>query len=355
MKEFDNDLDKKFQFDFSQPTKSEVNINRLKSFLEKDPNPTLIFYGGEPLLEIERIKEIIDECKDISNIKFRIQTNGKLLDKLPIEYLNQIGKMLVSIDGDQETTDYNRGKDTYQKVVKNLQKAKQQDYKEEIIARMTLSASDKFPDIFKQVKFLIEECPVKFQSIHWQIDAGFYKFDFDEEKIKGFFQAYNNSISKLIDYWIEELQKGNLLKIYPFLGIVNRLLGIDNETCIQCGAGQKGYAITTDGKIVACPIMNSIKDFEAGNLNSKPEELKKFEIKECQNCDVRKICGGRCLYWRKSNLWPKEGDEIICTSIKHLISELKNQLPKIQEAIDKNIISKKDLEYEKYFGPEIIP
>ena len=92
MKEFDNKLKEKFKFDYSGPEKSEVDIQKLKRFLEKDKEPVLIFYGGEPLLEIEKIKEIIDNI----DCKFRMQTNGKLLDKLPIEYLNKIDKILVS-------------------------------------------------------------------------------------------------------------------------------------------------------------------------------------------------------------------------------------------------------------------
>jgi len=46
MKEFDNGLDKKFEFDYSAPPNLEIDINQLKSFIEKDENPTIIFYGG---------------------------------------------------------------------------------------------------------------------------------------------------------------------------------------------------------------------------------------------------------------------------------------------------------------------
>ena len=119
MNEFDNKVDEKFKFDFSAPDVSQVSEDKLKNFLSKDKNPVLIFYGGEPLLEAERIIKIIDSLKDI-NVKFRIQTNGKLFDKLPIEYLKKIEKILVSIDGDKERTDFNRGEGTYEKVMENI-------------------------------------------------------------------------------------------------------------------------------------------------------------------------------------------------------------------------------------------
>ena len=85
MNEFDNGLEKKFEFDFSEPCESKVDLKKLRKFLEKDSEPVLIFYGGEPLMKIDLIKDIIDELSDL-NIKFRMQTNGMLLDHLPMKY-----------------------------------------------------------------------------------------------------------------------------------------------------------------------------------------------------------------------------------------------------------------------------
>ena len=47
---------------------------------------------------------------------------------------------------------------------------------------------------------------------------------------------------------------------------------------LRCGAGHSGYTITTDSKIVACPIMNNIQDFKAGTLEDSPMDLKEFTI-----------------------------------------------------------------------------
>lgn len=344
-REFDNGLDKKFKFDFSEPDKTELNIDKLKSFLEKDKDAVLIFYGGEPLLETEKIKKIIDNI----NVPFRMQTNAKLLDKLPIKYLNKISKMLVSIDGDKERTDYNRGEGTFDLVVKNLKEARKQRYKGEIVARMTLS---EFSDIYEQVKNIL--ALNLFDSIHWQLDLGFYKFDYDKKRVSEFVKKYNNSLTKLIDFWMDEIRNGKVVRLYPFIAIIDSLLK-NEKTKLRCGAGHSGYAISTTGKIVACPIMNTIKDFEAGNIKTNPNKLKKFDVPNCEGCSYLNLCGGRCLYWRNANLWPKEGDDLICKTIKHLIDEMKRVLPEIKSLIDKKMIFAKDFEYEKYFGPEIIP
>jgi len=345
MQEFDNGLGERFRFDFNEPCVSNVEVARLKKFLSQDKEAVLVFYGGEPLLQIDKIKEIMDNI----DIPFRMQTNGILLDKLPPEYMDKISKILVSIDGGKERTTRNRGKGTYEKVMKNLQFIKENGYKGEIVARMTIAQD--CPDLYEQVISLVDS---GFTSVHWQLDAGFYKEDFDEKKIKKFFEDYNKSVSRLLEYWIKELESGRVLKFYPFLAIVDSLIKED-PTKIRCGAGHAGYAISTSGKVVACPIMNNIEDFKAGTLETSPKKLKKFDIKECSACDIKDLCGGRCMYWRKATLWPKEGDEIICDSIRFYIGKIKTFLPRIKEAITKKIISEKDFEYEKYFGPEIIP
>jgi len=345
MKEFDNQLDKKFDFDFSEPDKTQIDIQKLRRFLEKDKKAVLVFYGGEPLLELEKIKQIIDNI----SVPFRMQTNGKLLNKLPINYLNKIDKILVSIDGNKKRTDYNRGAGTYDSVLDNIKQARKQGYKGEIVARMTIS---EFPDIFNQLKNLMDT--KLFDSYHWQIDSGFYKFDYNKSKFEKFSNEYNSQIKKLIKLWLKELKKGKVIKFYPLLAIADSILK-NEKTLLRCGAGYAGYAISTTGKIVACPIMNSIKNFEAGNLDSNPSKLKKFSIEECDLCDYKNLCGGRCLYWRKATLWPEEGDKQICKNIKFLIDEIRKVIPEIKELIKKKIISEKDFEYEKYFGPEIIP
>jgi len=344
--EFDNELDKKFRFNFNSPEKFDIDIDRLKSFIEKDNEAVIIFYGGEPLLEIDKIKEIIDRIR----VPYRMQTNGKLLDKLPTKYLKQIGKILVSIDGDKTRTDYNKGEGTYDKVINNIKHIRSKAYKGEIIARMTVSD---FPDIYEQVVHLVNTG--LFNSVHWQLDAGFFKFDFDKKRFETFVYEYNKSLSKLIDFWLNNMKRGKVLKIYPFIGIMDSLLKCE-KTQLRCGAGYKGYAITTNGDIVACPIMNNIEDFKAGTLDTNPNNLKKFRVSgTCLKCDVFDKCGGRCLYANKAKLWPIEGQNLICKTVKHLIAEMKRAKPKIEKLIKEGKIKESDFEYEKYFGPEIIP
>jgi len=349
MKEFENGLETKWNYDSEVPFDSEISVEKLGRFLKR--GDTLIFYGGEPLVNFKKMKEIIDGLeKSDKKIKFCMQTNGKLLDKIPFRYIQKLDKILVSIDGNKERTDSNRGAGTYELVLKNLSDLRGKGYNGEIVARMVVSFFNS--DIYDQVKHILELGVL--DSVHWQIDAGFYKNDFDFEKFSRFVEEYNLSISKLIGLWVSEIHKGKVIMIYPFVGVFNRLVGWDKETRLPCGSGYANFSINTSGNLSACPIMNSVKNFYCGSLDSGVErEINCSGV--CENCDVFEVCGGRCLYSNCAKLWPREGEELICKTIIHLIESLKEKIQEIKELLEKRIIKKEDFKYEKYFGPEIIP
>jgi len=345
MKE-ENDLCKRFKFDFSAPESFSASVEELKSFLGEDKEAVLVFYGGEPLMEIPKIRKIMDAI----HVPFRMQTNGKLLDQLPAKYLNRMDKILISIDGDKERTDYNKGEGTYDKVVSNIRYIRKNHFNGELVARMTISPE--FPDLEEQVLHLLS---LGFDSIHWQIDAGFYKCDYNKPQFEKFVKSYNKSVTNLVDYWLNIMKKGRVLVLYPFTAIMHSLL-TGEPSKLRCGAGHAGYAINTDGKIYACPIMSGWNEVLAGTIKDSPKSLKKFDVSgRCTKCDIKDICGGRCLYWNISKLWPEDGNDLICGTVKHLVKELKRIQPEVQELIDDNIIALGYFDKEKYFGPEIIP
>ena len=76
------------------------DLSVLYDFLKKDPSPTLTFYGGEPLLRADLIEQIVREAPVR---RFMMQTNGILLDRLPLEIVNRFVTILVSLDGRQRT------------------------------------------------------------------------------------------------------------------------------------------------------------------------------------------------------------------------------------------------------------
>ena len=183
------------------PQYTQIQLN---SFLKKDRDKpiSIIFYGGEPLLNIDFIKSTIDAQKKFKIVdNFLIQTNGTLFDKLPKKYVNAFHTILVSIDGGRVTTNKNRGEGTWEKVTNNIKLIKKNGFKNEIIARMTVEEpTNFFDDVMELIKPQDKE-GVSFNSIHWQLDANMWH-DYKKRNFSTWIKEYNSDITKLADYWV---------------------------------------------------------------------------------------------------------------------------------------------------------
>jgi len=347
MEDFGNDLNERFKFELV-PEKVSYSVDQLKKFLSRSKSKhTLTFYGGEPLLNIEWIKRVMDNV----DARFMIQTNGKLLDKLDSRYVNRCEVILVSMDGPKEITDANRGVGTYDKVFSNIQLIKKNGFKGELIARMVVDETSL--DLTENIKHLLS---IDFDAVHWQLDAGFYFSDYEKRDFKKFSEEYNGEIKKLANFWLENMKNGKVLKIYPFLGIFESLFYNKTEK-LRCGSGYANYTITTNGKISVCPIMHDASFFYLGDIiKNNPDDLRQTYVDGfCEHCDILNICGGRCLYANKARLWPEEGQKLICGTVRNLIDTIRERLPEIRDLFAKGIVREKDFFYEKYNGAEIIP
>ncbi len=315
------------------PKDIQYSINELVDLIKKDKEAIIAFYGGEPLLKIEKVIEMLET---LPAKKFVLQTNGFFIQKLG-KYIHKFDTILLSIDGRKEITDFYRGKGCYDKVMQALNFLKENRYKGEIIARMTVSYKT---DIYEDVTHLLKFFPY----VHWQLDVVWSNLWNWEKFRKWANESYKPGIKKLIEIWIKEIEKGNVLGIVPFLGIMKRILY--GGKGLPCQAGKEAFAISTDGKIMACPIAY---DFE-WNLLGNIKKFKKIEIGgKCLKCDVYEICGGRCLFFNREKLWGEEGFNEVCKVTKFLIYELKKYERKIREL-------KIDIDYPKYNNTtEIIP
>ena len=73
--DFDEDFGDDIEVDYELPRKLNYDLNLLKDFCRKDPECVLTFYGGEPLLGIDVLRQIMDK---VEPKYFMIQTNGLL-------------------------------------------------------------------------------------------------------------------------------------------------------------------------------------------------------------------------------------------------------------------------------------
>lgn len=92
-------------------------IDDLKFLLKEKLDPVVCFYGGEPLVRWEKMTQIMDLLGDRPT--YVLQSNCQFLDQVPDKYIQRFDTILCSIDGDEATTDVNRGEGVYKKCIKN--------------------------------------------------------------------------------------------------------------------------------------------------------------------------------------------------------------------------------------------
>ena len=354
LEDFDYNFGDEIDVDYNLPRNINYNVELLNNFCGKDSDCVLTFYGGEPLLQADKLREIMNKVKPKH---FMIQTNGLLLDKIEPKYVNRFHTILVSIDGEEKLTDYYRGKGTFQKVMDNLKLIKKNGFEGELIARMTVMEQT---DIEKQVKWLLNNEKFFFTSIHWQLNAGFWGNDFQRRKFEQWTKtSYIPGLKRLAQFWVDKMEKeGVVLKIYPLLGIAESLLNDEKNCLMRCGGGWINYAIQTNGYIMPCPTMWGMKKYYLGHIkDANPLQLPKILVnqKPCVDCTILKVCGGRCLYTNITKRWNDNAYKKVCYTVKQLIETIESEIPRIQSLISQKKISLNDFDYLKYNGCEIIP
>jgi putative peptide-modifying radical SAM enzyme len=333
------------------PVELAVDLPLLYEFLKKDPSATLTFYGGEPLLRADLIDRIVREAPVQ---RFMIQTNGLLLDRLDPEIVNRFSTLLISVDGAPALTDANRGAGTYRRVMENVNRVLAGGYKNELIARMTVTEDT---DIIEAVRWLAGNPDHFFTSIHWQLDANF-SGDYSRRRFAEWVRtSYNPGIRELITGWVDLMEKeGVVQRWYPFLDPVDDLLS-GSKSRLRCGSGYMNYSIMTDGHIAPCPVMAGMSRYYVGHVaDADPLALRTVDVGgECSDCRIRDFCGGRCLYSNITRPWRTDERKLVCETIENLHEALTGAVPRIQELIRTGIISRSDFAHEKFNGCEIIP
>lgn len=330
------------------PWKVTYPLSHLKSFISNDPDPIIAFYGGEPLLNAEYVREIM---KNFPDAKFVIQTNGLLARKLESEYWSKFDVILLSIDGRREITDYYRGANVYNNVIDAARWLRKIGFRKDLIARMTVSEHG---NVYLDVKHLLSLR--LFDHIHWQLNVVW------STNWKNFDQwcdfSYLPGIRRLVQLWIEEARKGRVLGLVPFLAMLRIMIKNERIDCPPCEAGTNSLSILPSGDVIICPIAVDVKWARLGSIDdSKTGMVNKVKVgAPCTSCNYLKYCGGRCLYAHYERLWGIEGFNKVCEVTIRTIGELVKIRDEVMYFLNRKVISLEQLDYPSFNNTtEIIP
>ncbi|ONI45313.1 hypothetical protein AN641_00565 [Candidatus Epulonipiscioides gigas] len=279
----------------------EVALNAIDYLLENSGDRQdlyITFFGGEPLLCFELIKEIVAYCKSKEktsgkNFKYNMTTNGTLLTNEISQFIikNKISTM-ISIDGDIEQHDskryYKNGNGCYNEIIEKTTYLREQKY---LSARATISDSNlELKKIFEHLAVL------DFKSIPM---APAYNLLTDNEH-----KLYVKELNNLCNYF-ENLLKSDITKAKKLRILWKVITNIHNGSIryTACGAGINGIAIDINGNFYPCHRFVSNKEYIIGNLYQAQNSIEEFannvhidNIQSCRKCYLRLICAGSCSH-----------------------------------------------------------
>lgn len=334
------------------PLDRTYDISDLVSFIGKDPDPVIGFYGGEPLLAMDLFEEIMDK---VPASAFNLQTNGTRLSSVKDEYLHRLDSILVSLDGGREITDSRRVEGTFDKVIENIRDIRSRGFKGDLIARMAISRG---ADIYPDVSFLLNSEDPSFDHVHWQLDVFWSDLE-SWDDLEGWLRGYEERITKLVRAFSDSLEKGKVPGMVPFIPVFDTLLTGEPVPHIRCGAGMDSFAVMTSGKIEACPVAPELLYSNVGDIRvSTPEGIRNFVdlVDPCPDCDIRWVCGGRCLFANRTQGWGREWFDRVCLTTRHMISELEKVVPLARDLLEKGVLPRDAFKYPSMNnGCEIMP
>jgi len=283
------------------------------------------FYGGEPLLNMKFIKEMVDfiEKSDLHRTgAFSMTTNAMLLDKYMDYLVDKDFHLLISLDGDKDGQGYRvdrNGKNSFDKVftnIKQLQNIHPDYFKRRVNFNSVLHNKNSVQSIYEFIKTEFGKKP-RITELN--------NSDVRPEKKQEFDKAYRNkeeSLREAEDYkkisedlFYEDPEKSDLiLFIHQYSGNVFRDyndLFIDDCSVSYtptgtCSPFSKKMFVTVNGKILQCERISHV--FACGKVGKEGLDLNLEAIAStfnsyldkmqpsCAGCFRKKSCM-QCMYY----------------------------------------------------------
>ncbi|WP_265443640.1 thioether cross-link-forming SCIFF peptide maturase [Acetivibrio straminisolvens] len=287
------------------PEVGKKAIDFLISESKNRRNLEVDFFGGEPMMNFETVKEIIEyarqkEKEHNKNFRFTLTTNGLLLNDDNIKYINEnMHNIVLSIDGRKEVNDRMRkrvdGTGCYEDILPKFKYVAESRNQDNYYVRGTFTRENL--DFSKDVTHLADEGfrQISVEPVVAAKDSG---YDLREEDLPKLFEEYE----KLAYEYVKRSKEGKWFNFFHFMidlsqgpCIVKRLTG--------CGSGHEYLAITPEGDIYPCHQFVGNEKFKMGNvkegvldrdIQSYFKNSNVYTKKECDSCWAKFYCSGGC-------------------------------------------------------------
>lgn len=265
------------------------------------------FFGGEPLMNFEAVKEILEYARGLEkkydkSFRFTITTNGILLDDEKIDYINQnMGNIVLSIDGRKEVNDKMRyradGTGSYDRIVPLFQKVAESRNQDDYYVRGTFTRENL--DFAKDVIHLAD-LGFKQVSIEPVVCGDETSYSLREEDLPKIFEQYEI----LVKEYVKRMNTDNWFNFFHFM------IDLEEGPCIikrlsGCGSGCEYLAVAPNGDVYPCHQFVGNEEYKMGSLHddkeinqelrSKFEDCNVYTKPKCNDCFAKFFCSGGCV------------------------------------------------------------
>ncbi|MFF2020173.1 radical SAM protein [Paenibacillus sp. NPDC058177] len=289
-------------------------FSNFKEIHRRNPtrSPVIGFYGGEPLLNLRLIKEIVEYIKltygEYEGIQYNITTNGIQFTEESQNFLTKHDfSIIVSLDGYKENHDRNRlkadGTGSFDEIMKNLQtfRTNHKGYNKFAIS----SCYDFKTDMFQLMEFFDGEDLFLARLASVDANNTTYYEQFAHDDVQTFFE----NLTSMKELFLNLTARNQIKKdsfLYSLVGLNYSELAFHpmmNEkrphmlpVTASCIPGEKIY-VTIDGNFHMCEKINThyaIGNIEDGiDYGKIAEIINNFKNKVCGNCtecNVTRFC-----------------------------------------------------------------
>ena len=277
-------------------------IKQLESAnFDENSKPTILFYGGEPLLNFEtlvfivnKINELKKSCKVLEKVEFDLVTNGLLLNKQRLLKLNELGVNIgISIDGCNNETNKMRvdigGNFVFEKIIQKLDLAKSLGVPVSLSVTLTQDSIKNKKDMLELVKkynikgfgFNILMSDKNISDLHYQKTSEFLIEMFKELRKLGIYE----------DRMMRKVKSFAKSSVY-----FSDCAATSGRQIVIAANGDVGICqgCLYDRKYFVTNILDENFNPTTNEIWQRFRHLSPPEKNECQECEALGICGGGC-------------------------------------------------------------
>lgn len=274
-------------------------------FIKNHNIKNIYFYGGEPLLYFDIIKNIVQQLESIKDINFNIITNGSLLTKEIVTFLLKYN-FNVGISWDGRNTSLSRGVDVFKTNKENIFSLKNGFTISGVLNKFNsvktfLEDVNEINNEFKEETNSLIDIKFNLDCIHNPTHSNDEIYHIDYTKIEtemkeltyNFFHNHNKN-SSIENQYIQDF----INKVYNY----EEYNEIQPNKYSNCGNGTYVLNINLDGNLYLCHndsttcLGNIYSSYDEYVLNYiKFNKMSMFYKKYCKHCSVRFICDGGCM------------------------------------------------------------